>query len=169
MKKLNKMELYVYPIFAIVMIALDQITKILAETFLPGKNTAVTVIDHFFYFTYTTNYGGAWSIFEGQTWLFILSAFVAIGLLFYIYFKTNAEDHFTRFGLVLVFSGAVGNCLDRIIFGYVRDFLDFLIFGYDFPIFNIADVCIVVGVFLVLVDIFKEEWTQWKMSRKSSN
>lgn len=165
--KFNKMELIVYPIFAFVMLAFDQLTKIIAHAVLPGGNNAVKVIDNFFYFTYTTNYGGAWSMFEGQTWLFILSAIVAVLLLGYLFVNTKPNDKFTRFGLTLVLSGAIGNCIDRVLFGYVRDFIDFIIFGYDFPIFNIADVCIVLGIIMIIIDTFEEEWQQWKQSRKS--
>ena len=165
--KMSKFELICFPIFGIVMLILDQITKLLAYHLLPGQNTAVEVIKGFFYFTYTQNLGGAWSMFEGQTWLFILSAFIAIGILVYLFIQSKPQDLFIRFGLIRVASGAIGNCLERLMYGYVRDFLDFILLGYDFPIFNIADVCIVIGILFILLDTFKEEMIEWKQSRKS--
>ena len=106
-------------------------------------------------------------MFEGQTWLFVLSAFIAIGILVYLFIQSKPQDLFIRFGLIMVASGAIGNCLDRLMYGYVRDFLDFILLGYDFPIFNIADVCIVIGILFILLDTFKEEMIEWKQSRKS--
>ena len=58
----------------------------------------------------------------------------------------------------MTFSGAVGNIIDRISLGYVRDFIDFIILGYDFPVFNIADMAIVIGVGLIIVEIIFEEY-----------
>ncbi|MFQ6861988.1 MAG: signal peptidase II [Beduini sp.] len=167
MSKFKKTELVIYPIFIVVMIVLDQITKIIAQSVLPFGGTGVKVIDRFFYFTYMTNYGGAWSLFEGHTWIFVIAAVVAVGALGYFFFKTKPEDKFARFGFALVIAGAIGNCLDRIMLGFVRDFVDLIIFGYDFPIFNIADICIVLGVFLIILDTFEEELKQWRQSRKS--
>jgi signal peptidase II len=64
--------------------------------------------------------------------------------------KNNA---FYSIALALVISGAIGNFIDRVIFKYVTDFLDFYIFGYDFPVFNVADICITIGVIMLLVKI----------------
>ena len=57
----------------------------------------------------------------------------------------------------LLFGGIIGNLIDRIFYGYVIDFLDFTIFGYDFPVFNFADICIVSGIFLLIIAICKKE------------
>ena len=90
--KMSKFELICFPIFGIVMLILDQITKLLAYHLLPGQNTAEEVIKGFFYFTYTQNLGGAWSMFEGQTWLFILSAFIAMGILVYLFIQSKFKE-----------------------------------------------------------------------------
>ncbi len=167
MNKVKTKDLVVYSVFTTVMIILDQITKIIAQSVLPFGGKGVKVIDRFFYFTYAKNFGGAWSLFEGHTWIFVIAAIIAVGVLGYFFFQVKPEEKFARFGFSLVIAGAIGNCIDRIFLGYVRDFIDFIIFGYDFPIFNIADVCIVLGVFLIFIDTFEEEFIQWKQSRKS--
>ena len=57
----------------------------------------------------------------------------------------------------------IGNLIDRLVLGYVRDFIDFIIFGYNFPIFNIADIGIVLGVFLLIIETVKGEIKKWKL------
>ena len=57
----------------------------------------------------------------------------------------------------ILLGGIIGNLIDRLIFGYVRDFLDFRIFNYNFPIFNISDICICLGIFLIIIKTIKED------------
>ena len=81
----------------------------------------------------------------------------------YSFKKTKLNTY--GFGLLL--GGILGNLSDRLIFGYVKDFLDFIIFKYDFPVFNIADICIVIGVILLIISILKgEDNSGSKSSRK---
>ena len=65
----------------------------------------------------------------------------------------------------MVLSGAIGNLIDRIVFGYVRDFIGFNIFGYSFPIFNVADMAITIGIGLVVLEVAMEEYKAWKISK----
>lgn len=69
----------------------------------------------------------------------------------------------TRFGLVLTFAGMIGNLIDRMVLGYVRDFIDVIIFNYNFPIFNIADMAVVIGVALIIIEIIFEEHIHGKI------
>ena len=83
----------------------------------------------------------------------------------YSYFFKKTKLNTYGFGLLL--GGILGNLSDRLIFGYVKDFLDFIIFKYDFPVFNIADICIVTGVALLIISILKgEDNSGSKSSRK---
>ena len=86
----------------------------------------------------------------------------------YYFIQTKPYQKLTRFSLVLIFGGMVGNLIDRVVFGYVRDFIDFIIFGYNFPIFNIADIAITVGMFFIILEIGLEEYKIWKTSKLES-
>ncbi len=94
----------------------------------------------------------------------IVSIIAAVGIIYY-FIKSESYQKLTRFGLVLVFGGLIGNLIDRLAFGYVRDFIDFIIFGYNFPIFNVADMAITIGMALVILEISIEEYKAWKLSK----
>ena len=132
---------------------LDQITKIIATSYLK-LNQSVKVINKFFYLTLCHNEGAAWGIFKNARFVIVIGTIIAIVLIYhYIYcFKENKRNNLA-FGLLI--GGLSGNLLDRIIFGYVRDFLDFYIIKYDYPIFNVADICIVIGVLLLIISVIK--------------
>ncbi len=166
MKKrgLTYKTIILYILTFLIIVGGDQITKIMIDHTLQ-LNSGYTIIDNFFYFRYTHNAGAAWGIFQGKLNFFFLASIVAtIGIIYY-FIQSKTYQKITRFGLVLVFSGMVGNLIDRIAFGYVRDFIDFIIFGYDFPIFNVADMAIVIGMFLVIIEVVIEEYKAWKISK----
>lgn len=142
-------------IIAVLVLIIDQVSKSIIEIFFK-LNESVVVIKDFFYITVAHNTGGAWSIFSDHSYLFIIASILAILLLikFMFGFKKNFRNNLA-FGFL--FGGIFSNLADRIFLGYVRDFLDFKIFGYDYPIFNIADITIVVGVLLLLVAVIKGE------------
>ena len=71
--------------------------------------------------------------------------------------KNNIKDKLSILSISLVIGGSLGNLLDRVVRGYVVDFLDFHIFGYDFPVFNVADTFITVGVFLLFISLNRKE------------
>ena len=151
-------------IIAIFSLAIDQISKIIAEEFLI-LNVGKVLIPNFFNLTLCYNNGAAWSILENQKILIIILTLIALFIIYhFIYcFKKNNRNN-VAFGLIM--GGLSGNLIDRIIFSHVRDFLDFYIFGYDFPVFNIADICIVIGVILLIIAIIKGEDISENSSRK---
>ncbi len=150
-------------IIAVLILIIDQVSKSLIEIFF-NLNKSVLVIEDFFYITVVHNTGGAWSIFSNHSYLFIIASIVAIVLLikFMFGFKDNLRNNIAFASL---FGGIFSNLADRIFLGYVRDFLDFKIFGYDYPIFNIADMAIVLGVILLIVAVIKGEDRSDKVSK----
>lgn len=162
--KLTFQALILYVFTLLVIIVGDQMTKIIVNHTL-SLGGSYTIIDNFFYFTYAHNTGAAWGMLAGKINLFLIVSIVAsIGIIYY-FVKSEPYQKLTRFGLVLVFGGLIGNLIDRIAFGYVRDFIDFIIFGYNFPIFNVADMAITIGMALVILEIGLEEYKAWKLSK----
>lgn len=132
------------------LIGLDQFTKYIAVQNLKPQGT-MSIIENIFSFTFVENRGAAFGIFQGRT-LFLLMVSVAIilGIIyFYIKLPNNRLYNFVRFSLVLILSGAIGNLIDRVRQGYVIDFLHATFI--DFPVFNLADIYVVVGAILMAV------------------
>lgn len=142
-------------IIAIIILIIDQVSKSLIEVFFE-LNKSVEVIADFFYITVAHNTGGAWSIFSNYSYLFIIASILALIVLikFMFHFKNNLRNNIA---FALLFGGIFSNLADRIFLGHVRDFLDFKIFGYNYPIFNIADTAIVIGVILLIIAVIKGE------------
>jgi len=141
-------------IIAGLVLFLDQLTKYLMQTHESWWN--VEVIKNFFYITYAKNTGMAWSLLSGQQLLLSLIAAFAIGVMIW-YLQTHKCDMWTKVGLSLMIGGAAGNLFDRLFLNYVRDFLNFYIFGYDFPIFNVADMALCIGVACMLIGSLADE------------
>ena len=117
---------------------------------------SIPVMPGFFSITYLVNTGAAWSILEGQRWFFIVLASGTLFVLAHMYRKEK-DNVWLISGLALMIAGTFGNLFDRIVHGYVRDMLSFIIFNYDFPVFNIADVSLFIGVGLIAVAIYLDE------------
>ena len=143
-------------ILSIIFIIIDQLSKIIIVNNLTN-NKSIEVIKSFFYLTYTNNKGAAFSILTGRRILLILVALIVIGVLIYYVRKNKIEGKVNKIALSLVIGGSIGNLIDRILRGAVVDFLDFKIFGYNYPIFNLADTFIVLGVFLLLISMFRKD------------
>lgn len=127
---------------------LDVVIKLIITNNL-SYNQSVVVINNFFNITLVKNTGGAFSLFSGRVfYLIIISVFILFMIIYYIY-KNKINDNLTLIGFALLLGGAMGNLFDRIYYGYVVDYLDFNFFGMNFPIFNMADVCIVVSCLLL--------------------
>ena len=141
-------------ILTIVFLMIDIVSKLIISN-LMDIHDSIKIVDDFFYITYVRNTGAAWSIFSDKTWLIIIISLIIIGIVVFYIYKNKPKMKLEKIGYALILGGAVGNFLDRIIYGYVVDFLDFYIFGYNYPIFNLADVFIVVGIFLLVIHTWR--------------
>lgn len=143
-------------IISIILLCIDQISKLLVVNLLT-KTDSITIIKKFFYLTYINNDGAAFSILVGKRIFLILIAVLVIVMLIRYIKKNNIENKLELVSISLIIGGSLGNLMDRVIRGYVIDFLDFKIFNYNFPIFNLADTFIVIGVFLLLLKEIRKE------------
>ncbi|CAH8769773.1 signal peptidase II [Paenibacillus dendritiformis] len=141
-----------YYLIALIVFLIDQGTKWIIATRLTLYEQ-IPVIGNFFLITSHRNTGAAFSILENQRWFFVIvTIVVAIGIIWYMYKIRHQQGHILPIGLSLILGGALGNFLDRLLTGEVVDFLQFNFGSYTFPIFNVADMGITIGVGLVLLD-----------------
>lgn len=142
---------YIIYLFIILFeVLLDQFSKQIVTAYL-DLYQKVEVIPSFFNLTYVQNYGAGFSILEGQRVLFLIITIVAILIFSYMLYKGKNAHVVYKASLLLILGGTLGNYIDRLVHTYVVDFLDFIIFGYDFPVFNIADSFLTIGVILLLI------------------
>ena len=129
----------------------DQLSKVWVTSNLQ-LGESIEIIPSFFKITYTQNTGAAWSILEGYMTFFYVVTLVALILLGWYFYRLKEYQIIQKIGVVLMISGTLGNFIDRLLFQYVRDSLDFHILGYNFPIFNVADVLLISGVLFLIID-----------------
>ena len=142
----NKKALLI--ILGIFISLLDQITKVI----LIGRN--ITIIPNILNFTYTENTGVAFGIGSSNLILIIISNIVVLGIIIKFIKERKEQVNFSiLFSLVLILSGGIGNLIDRIVKGYVIDFIDVNLF--NFPNFNVADISIIIGIGILLIVIIK--------------
>ena len=143
---------------------LDQITKYLVVREL-NIGDQIPVVPGFFNIVLTYNRGAAFGLFANMSlnfaWLFfILSSSLVMGVVAYLWWRSPADHDLATVGYSLIFSGAVGNLIDRVRLGEVVDFLDFHLKDFHWPAFNVADSLVCIGAGLLLWYIFKEEYSQ---------
>ena len=145
----------VYLILSILFVIVDQVVKMwIVNNF--SLHDGMELIKGLVSILYVRNTGAAWGMFEGKMVFFYLITAVAVGTLLYLMFKEKGKSKLLLTAYSLILAGAVGNFIDRIRLGYVVDMFKFEFI--DFPIFNIADICLTIGViFLFYYVIFKEQ------------
>lgn len=146
----------IYYVIALIVFLVDQGSKWLVKTNM-DLGQEISVIGDFFYITSHRNRGAAFGILQDQRWFFIVvTIIVVIALVWYIQKIKSQPDKLLPLALSLVLAGAIGNFLDRLLMGEVVDFFKFNFGSYTFPIFNVADSAIVVGVALIILDTLLE-------------
>ncbi len=118
---------------------------------------SIPVLGNFFRITFIRNAGGAFGIFLGGGWFYLLASILAIILSFFYLRKMSAGHLWSRISLALILGGALGNLIDRVRYGMVIDFLDFGIGRLRWPVFNLADAAVTVGVAVFLLLMFQKK------------
>lgn len=140
-------------IISIIVLFVDQLSKYLIDKFLSVGESIKLLFN--INITRVSNTGAAFSILEGKTIFLLL---VTVLLLYYIYkVSKTSKNLFSDIYYSLIIGGILGNFYDRIVFSYVRDFIDIRIFNYNFPVFNIADSAIVIGIILYIISLVGEK------------
>ncbi len=152
--KTNKFNYLIYLFIVVSLVSLDQYTKSIILNYFELYESK-TIIDGFFSLTYVQNFGAGFSIMQNARTTFLIITPICLVGFTYLFIKSN--DKLSKTALLLMISGTIGNFIDRIVRIYVVDFLDFIIFGWDFPIFNVADIFLTIGVCLYIIALIKEE------------
>lgn len=154
-------------VIALGILALDQEIKIFITSNL-SLNSSQNIIPNFFNLTYVQNEGAAFSTFLGGRYFLIIMAFVALILIYHYLIKNQKQTRLSIAMNSLLIGGIIGNMIDRIVRGYVVDYLDFTLFHYQFPIFNLADICIVISCFMIVATMIKEDSHGNQSNRRKS-
>ncbi len=157
-------KLIQYILFILAIIAADQWTKWIVVEHIP-LHGRVDFLPGILSWTYTQNTGAAWSMLEGQQWLFIVVFAVLTALLLLEYFKFSMPfTSFERWLIAAIYGGGLGNLIDRVRLGYVVDMIktEFV----DFPVFNVADCFITCGCILLIVHLMFFNKQFWKEEKK---
>lgn len=145
-----------YYVLTLLVILLDQWTKwLIVKSMEIGES--VPVIENLLHITSHRNRGAAWGMLEGQFWLFyIITAIVVVGIIYFMQKEAKGKP-LMKVSLAVLLGGAIGNFIDRLFRGEVVDFVQTFIWSYRFPIFNIADAALTIGVILLFIAMFIED------------
>ncbi len=146
-------------LFSLIIIVLDQLTKYQAVQHLMHKKPYVVIKD-FMQFHYVENRGAAFGILQDKKIFFvIITLTVLIITSYYLIHNYYDLNKYTRIGVALLLAGAIGNLIDRVRLGYVIDFISVrVINAYDFPVFNIADISIVIGTVIIMILVIFDKY-----------
>lgn len=135
----------------IAVLIIDQITKVKAVTDI-AANGDIKVWEGVLHFTYVENRGAAFGMMQGGKWFFlVITGIAVIGLVWFLIKERRSMHFLMRFSICLLLSGAVGNLIDRVALGYVRDMI--YVAAINFPVFNVADMAVCIGCGLMILDV----------------
>lgn len=133
----------------------DRMIKIVITSMI-SLHKEITVIPNFFIITYVENDGAAFSLFSGNRIFLILITCIFLGIIYVYFIKEKSLKRLEQISLSLLIGGIIGNLFDRIFLGYVIDYLSFYLLEWHFPIFNLADICIVISILFIMIETLKE-------------
>ncbi len=142
-----------YLIFTAALVVGDQLVKHWVSATI-ALNSSQPVVPNLLAITNLRNDGAAWSILEGQQWFFTVVTLIALAVLAYLFYRWRRQPRLL-WPLTLILAGAIGNFIDRLQNGYVVDMFELLFI--NFPVFNVADLCLTVGVLWLVVIFIREE------------
>lgn len=148
-----------YAILAVLLVIVDQLTKYLVRAHIP-LGGSVPFIPGFLDFTYVQNTGAAFSVLREHTWLLTLISAAVVLVICWLVVKGFFTGVLGRVSALLIMAGGMGNLIDRAVFGFVTDMIRTLFM--DFPVFNVADCCITIGVPLLAIYLL----LHWKDDEK---
>jgi len=137
---------------ALIIILIDQIAKFLIRINFQ-LNETFPIIKNIFHLTYIHNYGAGFGILQQQRWILIFISIIVIGVIFYYFDRIKEKEKLLQVLVGFVLGGTIGNLIDRVIYGFVVDFLDFRIW----PIFNVADSFVTIGIIGLIIYLWKKE------------
>ena len=152
----------IWIILIIAFVYLDQITKYLAVIFLKTIDT-FPIIQDVIHFTYVENRGAAFGMLKNHRWVFMIVSVVGIVALTWYLVKHRHEGNLQSLALSMIVAGGIGNMIDRVVLGYVVDFIDFTLI--DFAVFNVADMFVCVGCGLEVLFLLKMLWDVYQETK----
>ena len=147
-------------------ITLDQVSKLLALTFLQGSDSVI-IINKVLRLTYVENRGAAFGMLDDKRWVFMLLSTVGILAMAVFLFKFAKGERLLSLSLAFVIGGGIGNMIDRVLLGYVVDFLDFTFM--DFPVFNVADSFVCIGAAMLILYIVIDTVKEYKNGKQKAD
>lgn len=145
---------------------LDQLTKMLAIVYLQGEPSFPLWKD-VLHFTFVQNPGAAFGMLSNARWVFMTASIVAIVGIFFYLIKYRPQNKLLVISLSMIAGGGIGNMIDRVIYGYVVDFIDFTLI--DFAVFNVADSFVTVGACILIVYLVLDIIKDFKNSRNQTH
>ena len=136
---------------ALLIVILDQFTKFLVKQNFQ-LNQSIPIIKNILHLTYITNTGSAFGLFKGLNWFFVFFSVIVIIAIFYYLERIVKNEKLLQFAVGLLLGGTIGNLIDRVAYGAVIDFIDFRVW----PVFNIADSAVTIGVIILIVLLWKK-------------
>lgn len=140
----------------LICLLIDQVIKVIISCNMKIADS-INIITNFFRITYLQNTGAAWSILSGNKLVLILITVVALFLIYYFLLKNKNLKNIEYILYGILIGGILGNLIDRIRFGYVIDYLDFNFGEYRYPVFNFADICIVISIIAMVILSLKDD------------